>query len=208
MDDHGRSSTTQPIFYVLDTNVLIHDPNALLNFQEHHVAIPMTVLEELDKLNCIALDREICLAREQADGRGLVAVNVMKAVGAHGQHVRQACESGADAIVMGAGLPLDLPEMTADYPNVALIPILSDSRGINVVMKRWMRKGRLPDAIVIEHPNLAGGHLGAPRIEDLNDPKFSFERVLAETRALFDELQVADKVPLIVAGGKIGRAHV
>ena len=36
--------------YVLDTNVLIHDPNALLNFQEHRVAIPMTVLEELDKL--------------------------------------------------------------------------------------------------------------------------------------------------------------
>ena len=37
-------------FYVLDTNVLIHDPNALLNFEEHHVIIPMTVLEELDKL--------------------------------------------------------------------------------------------------------------------------------------------------------------
>lgn len=51
MDDHGRTpSTNQPIFYVLDTNVLIHDPNALLNFEEHHVAIPMTVLEELDKL--------------------------------------------------------------------------------------------------------------------------------------------------------------
>ena len=51
MDDHGRnSSSNQPILYVLDTNVLIHDPNALLNFEEHHVAIPMTVLEELDKL--------------------------------------------------------------------------------------------------------------------------------------------------------------
>ncbi|AAY36122.1 PhoH family protein [Pseudomonas syringae pv. syringae] len=51
MDDHGRTpSTNQPILYVLDTNVLIHDPNALLNFEEHHVAIPMTVLEELDKL--------------------------------------------------------------------------------------------------------------------------------------------------------------
>ena len=36
--------------YALDTNVLIHDPNAILNFEEHHVAIPMTVLEELDKL--------------------------------------------------------------------------------------------------------------------------------------------------------------
>lgn len=36
--------------YVLDTNVLIHDPNSLLNFEEHRVVIPMTVLEELDKL--------------------------------------------------------------------------------------------------------------------------------------------------------------
>jgi PhoH-like ATPase len=46
MDDHGRNpSSNQPILYVLDTNVLIHDPNALLNFEEHHVAIPMTVLE-------------------------------------------------------------------------------------------------------------------------------------------------------------------
>ncbi len=36
--------------YILDTNVLIHDPNAVLNFEEHRVILPMTVLEELDKL--------------------------------------------------------------------------------------------------------------------------------------------------------------
>ena len=35
--------------YVLDTNVLIHDPSALFQFDEHDVVIPMTVLEELDK---------------------------------------------------------------------------------------------------------------------------------------------------------------
>lgn len=39
-----------PIFYVLDTNVLIHDPAAIKNFDEHNVVIPITVLEELDKL--------------------------------------------------------------------------------------------------------------------------------------------------------------
>lgn len=50
MDDYGRPRATQPTLYVLDTNVLLHDPNALLNFEEHQVAIPMTVLEELDKL--------------------------------------------------------------------------------------------------------------------------------------------------------------
>jgi PhoH-like ATPase len=36
--------------YALDTNVLIHDPNAVFNFEEHTVLIPMVVLEELDKL--------------------------------------------------------------------------------------------------------------------------------------------------------------
>ena len=34
--------------YVLDTNVLMHDPTALFRFEEHDVFIPMTVLEELD----------------------------------------------------------------------------------------------------------------------------------------------------------------
>lgn len=36
--------------YVLDTNVLLHDPTALSSFAEHHVVIPMTVLEELDHI--------------------------------------------------------------------------------------------------------------------------------------------------------------
>jgi PhoH-like ATPase len=35
--------------FVLDTNVLLHDPNALFVFQEHHVIIPFAVIEELDK---------------------------------------------------------------------------------------------------------------------------------------------------------------
>ena len=36
--------------FVLDTNILLHDPHAFLNFQEHDVLIPMTVLEELDHI--------------------------------------------------------------------------------------------------------------------------------------------------------------
>lgn len=36
--------------YVLDTNILIHDPRSIFAFQEHDVVIPMTVLEELDKI--------------------------------------------------------------------------------------------------------------------------------------------------------------
>ena len=34
--------------YILDTNVLIHDPNALNRFDEHDVVLPIVVLEEMD----------------------------------------------------------------------------------------------------------------------------------------------------------------
>jgi len=35
--------------FVLDTSVLIHDHHAIINFKQHDVAVPITVLEELDK---------------------------------------------------------------------------------------------------------------------------------------------------------------
>ncbi|MEJ2059773.1 MAG: PhoH family protein [Gammaproteobacteria bacterium] len=35
--------------FVLDTNVLMHDPTALFRFQEHDIFLPMVVLEELDR---------------------------------------------------------------------------------------------------------------------------------------------------------------
>ncbi len=127
----------------------------------------------LDRLNLIALDREIRQAKEAAGGRGAIAVNVMKAV-----------------------------DMCAAFPDVALIPILSDARGVTIVLRRWLRKNRLPDAIVIEHPRYAGGHLGAARIEDLNDPRFEFDRVIDEVSLAMRELQLeSERIPLIAAGG-------
>jgi len=164
---------------------------------------------QIEATNLEALDREIQAARKLSGGRGLIAVNVMKAVSSHAALVRQSCESGADAIVMGAGLPLDLPELTAGHPKVALIPILSESRGIGLLLRKWMKKGRLPDAIVVEHPAHAGGHLGASTIEDIGEARFSFSRVLAECRELFASLGLAwDSIPLILAGGINSHAKV
>jgi nitronate monooxygenase len=158
--------------------------------------------DELNRLNLIALDREIKSALAIASGHGLVAVNVMKAVDAHAAIVRQACASGAQAIVMGAGLPLDLPELTEGYPDVALIPILSDARGVAIVLKKWARRKRLPDAIVIEHPRYAGGHLGAPNPADLASARFDFSDVLPGVFKVFDDLGIArGQIPVIVGGG-------
>jgi nitronate monooxygenase len=156
----------------------------------------------IERANLVALDREIRGALDTADGRGMIAVNVMRAVGQYAGYVRQSCESGAHAIVAGAGLPLDLPELTAAFPDVALVPILSDARGIAIVLKKWQRRNRLPDAIVIEHPRHAGGHLGAAKIEDLGDPRFEFAHVLEEAFALLASLGLErERIPLIVAGG-------
>ncbi len=158
--------------------------------------------DALNRLNLIALDREIRSALEIAAGKGLVAVNVMKAVDAYPAYVRQACASGAQAIVMGAGLPFDLPELTEDYPDVALIPILSDARGVAIVLKKWARRKRLPDAIVIEHPRYAGGHLGAPNPDDLTNSRFDFSEVLPGVFKVFDDLGIArGQIPVIVGGG-------
>ena len=164
--------------------------------------------EQIDGANLEALDREIRKARGLAQGRGLIAVNVMKAVSAYGAYVRQALASGADALVVGAGLPLDLPELARDYPQAALIPILSDARGVQLLVRKWQKKGRLPDAIVIEHPGLAGGHLRAARVADLHDTRFDFEVVIPQVLEFFKTAGLAHEIPLIAAGGVNCRADV
>jgi PhoH-like ATPase len=43
-----KSTQTKTKLFVLDTNVLMHDPSSLLRFQEHDLFIPIFVLEEMD----------------------------------------------------------------------------------------------------------------------------------------------------------------
>ena len=43
--------------YILDTNVLVSDPYALLKFEDNDVAVPLPVLEELDRLKMEQSDR-------------------------------------------------------------------------------------------------------------------------------------------------------
>jgi nitronate monooxygenase len=155
----------------------------------------------IDAANREALARELRRARELSGGRGLVAVNVMRALDQYATYVQQALESGADALVVGAGLPLDLPELARDHPHVALVPILSDARGVQLIVRKWEKKGRLPDAIVIEHPRLAGGHLGAGKLSDINDRRFDFDVVLPEVLEFFRKSGLEGRIPLVAAGG-------
>jgi len=166
-----------------------------------HLRVGDEAKQAINAANLEALAREIRAARTLSQGRGLLAVNVMRAVSEYAAAVRTALENGIDAVVVGAGLPLDLPELAQDHPKALLIPILSDARGVALLVKKWQRKGRIPDAIVIEHPRLAGGHLGAAKVADLNDPRFDFENVIPQSLDFLRQAGIEREVPLIAAGG-------
>ena len=176
--------------------------------ETQHLDKEVDAAEKINAANLLALDREIQTAKINSGGRGWIAVNIMKAVTAYKDYVMQSLRSGANAIVVGSGLPLDLPELSVDYPNTALIPILSDARGVQLVVRKWEKKGRLPDAIVIEHPRLAGGHLGAAKVADLQDTRFDFDVVLPQVLEFFKASGLEGKIPLIAAGGISSREDI
>ncbi|MBK9363750.1 MAG: nitronate monooxygenase [Rubrivivax sp.] len=178
-----------------------HHPDLMEATSHQRVGVGEAAKAAINAANLEALGREIRAARTLSQGRGLLAVNVMRAVSDYAAAVTRSLECGIDAVVVGAGLPLDLPDLAKDHPKAALVPILSDARGVALVVKKWERKGRVPDAIVIEHPRLAGGHLGAAKVADVNDPRFDFENVIPATLEFLRGAGLEGSVPLIVAGG-------
>ena len=157
---------------------------------------------DYDRLNLIALDREVKAALDIAQGHGMVSVNVMKAVDSHAAYVRQACRSSRRASHHHGRWPAaDLPEMVQGYPDVALLPILSESRGIGIVIKRWMKKNRLPDAIVIEHPSTLAATWARRKKKTSTTTALSSSACWTKPSSCSKPWAWSGKIPLIVAGG-------
>ena len=135
--------------------------------------------------------RKIC-------GDAPVGANVLYAINDYGRVVRDSCEAGADMIITGAGLPMDMPEYTKDFPDVALIPIVSTGRAFKLIAKRWEKRyGRIPDAVIVEGP-LSGGHQGF-KYEDCFKEENQLEHLVPDVR---EEVDKWDKnIPVIAAGG-------
>ncbi len=137
--------------------------------------------------NLEAIYEELAKARAIAP-QGIIGFNIMVATKEYGQYVKEAVKAGADVIISGAGLPVDLPkfvaeaeaEMSAKYQfdcaqekentpaptkkrNTMIAPIVSSVKSAMVICRMWDRKHKMaPDFVVIEGP-CAGGHLGFSR---------------------------------------------
>ncbi|MEG0377322.1 MAG: nitronate monooxygenase, partial [Eubacterium sp.] len=88
--------------------------------------------------NLTAFMEEVEKARAIAGGRGLLGVNIMAALKNFGTYVEKAVEAKVDAIIVGAGLPLDLPKYVKDK-RIALAPIVSSGRAAKLLFKAWDR---------------------------------------------------------------------
>ncbi len=134
--------------------------------------------------------RKIC-------GDAPLGVNVLFAINDYGRVVRDACEAGADIIITGAGLPMNMPEFTVDFPDVALVPIVSSPKALRLIAKRWkQRYDRIPDAVILEGP-LSGGHQGFT-YEQCVDPAYQLENLV---KPVVEEAQKLGNIPVFAAGG-------
>jgi len=134
--------------------------------------------------------REIC-------GDKPLAVNILYAQNDYNRVVADACKAGADIIITGAGLPLTMPEATKDYPDVALVPIVSTAKALRILCRRWKKThNRLPDAVIVEGP-LSGGHQGF-KYEECFLPENQLENILPP---VVEEAKNWGSMPIIAAGG-------
>ncbi|OCN04568.1 2-nitropropane dioxygenase [Erysipelotrichaceae bacterium MTC7] len=152
--------------------------------------------------NCQAIVDEVKKARDIALGKGLIGVNIMAASKNYVEYVRAAVKAKVDAIISGAGLPLDLPSMVDDA-SILLAPIVSSGKAAKLVCKIWDKRHQVaPDFVVIEGSE-AGGHLGFKKEDLLENTCQSLEDIFHDVKAelkAFEE-KYNRKIPVFMAGG-------
>ncbi|WP_026666494.1 NAD(P)H-dependent flavin oxidoreductase [Butyrivibrio sp. FC2001] len=159
-------------------------------------------LENPFEANIRALKEHIKKAKEISQGKGLIGVNIMVAVSHYEETVKAAIEAGADAIISGAGLPLNLAELVKGSKTL-FAPIVSSKRAAMLLCKNFVRRaGILPDFMVIEG-HKAGGHLGFSA-DDLENntcqPNLQILKEVKEAIKPFEE-EFKKKIYVFLGGG-------
>lgn len=155
-----------------------------------------------------AIVSELAKARKIAPN-GVIGFNIMVALRDYEGHVRTAAEAGADLIVSGAGLPVDLPAYV-EGTHTKIAPIVSTEKSAKVILKYWDRKySRTADLVIIEGPK-AGGHLGFTH-EQLNTyDKTAYDTEIQKIIRVIDSYgqKYGCRIPVVLAGGIYDAASV
>ena len=171
------------------------------------VAIGMTepdYMKNYREANKRALRKEIKKARELTNG--ILGVNLMVAVTDYEELFTVALEEKIDVIILGAGLPLKLPqyvfEKGIENIHTKFIPKVSSAKAAKVIFSYWAKNfNYVPDAVVVEGP-MAGGHLGFKK-EDLEGEVVPLSVLVKETveEISYFENEFNKEIPVIAGGG-------
>lgn len=149
-----------------------------------------------------AMNEEVIKARRISKGKGILAANIMCAIRDYEAYVKVALETGVDALICGAGLPLSLPSLVKGF-DVAIAPIVSSAKACELLLRSWHRRyDRTADFIVIEGPE-AGGHLGFKPEELFEHQANDVYSILKETKPIVEKFEQVYqcKIPIFLAGG-------
>jgi NAD(P)H-dependent flavin oxidoreductase YrpB (nitropropane dioxygenase family) len=154
--------------------------------------------------NRLALIDELQKAR-QISPNGIIGVNILVATRDYPVLAKTAAAHGANLIVTGAGIPLNLPEYTKHYPDVALVPIVANLESAQIVCETWQQRyQRLPDAIIVENCKAIAGHF-ASQCEENNVS--TIETAIAQLQDYLKQ-NIRANIPLIVTGGIWDRTDI
>ncbi len=151
------------------------------------------------KANIEGFKKSISRAREIAEGNGLLGVNIMQVITDFEDCVKVAVKERVDAIIVGAGLPLNLPSLVDK--GILIAPIVSSKKALKVIMEYWEKNyNRRPDFVVVEGSS-AGGHLGFKKREIDND-NYSLEKIAADVNEFLRDKKTLDgaEIPFFVGG--------
>ncbi|MBQ6820611.1 MAG: nitronate monooxygenase [Clostridium sp.] len=150
--------------------------------------------------NIRALRNHIKKAKEISNN-GIIGVNIMVAMNNYVEYVKTTIEAGADLIISGAGLPLNLPEIIKGS-SIKIAPIVSSAKASKIILNYWKKHfNKTADAIIVEGP-LAGGHLGFKKDfikEEVINFDDNIKNIIKEVKN-FESYYNKD-IPVIVAGG-------
>ncbi len=156
--------------------------------------------------NRLALIHELQKARAISP-HGIIGVNILVAMRDYADLARTATEHGANLIITGGGLPLDLPAHTASHPDVALVPTVSTVMAAQTLCEHWQQHyDRRPDAFIVACPKTSGGHIPA-KDEGMGDPPCSLEWLIPDL-ADYLKTTIPQPIPIIAAGGIWNRTDI
>ncbi|MCI8955543.1 MAG: nitronate monooxygenase [Eubacterium sp.] len=153
------------------------------------------------KANLRAIRQEFQKARKISPD-GIIGFNIMTALNHYKEQVIEAVKIGADIIISGAGLPVELPEFVKGY-KTKIAPIVSGRKSAEVILKYWDKKYKTTaDMIVIEGPK-AGGHLGFSKEEIIKYKIDSYDNEVLHIKEVVEKYREKYKkhIPIVLAGG-------